>query len=143
MGISVPGESVDSVFVRPRLKPCPIVERRLPLVEMGRLATDAIQPYASDLEVRRHAEWILAQLYLFPYAYWLFTYRRIQSWNYAAGIALGMRPRNALRGIRLTRAARARLGLLYALVSAAGLLVPVRLFDANRAALLALAKRLT
>lgn len=139
-GIVIPGEVVDSVFSRPRMRPCPIVERELTLTHMGRIVADAIAPYASAGTWQREVEWVLAQLYLFPYVYWLITYRRIQSRRYALGVCLGMRPRNVMEGINLSLARRARLIVLWALVSLAATLVPVRLFDYARRPLHRLAK---
>jgi glycosyltransferase involved in cell wall biosynthesis len=143
MGVQVPGETVDSVFARARLDPCPIIERRSTLTEMGRLVADALQPTAQQWEWQHQVEWVIAQLYLFPYVYWLFTYRRIQSWNYALGICLGMRPRNVVDGLPLPARARIRLKLAYGLASLCGLVVPVQMFEMLTTRLLRIAKSLT
>jgi len=143
MGVQVPGQAVDSVFARPRLDPCPIVERRIPLSDMGRLVADALSPSLPADKWHRYAEWVIAQLYLFPYVYWLFTYRRIQSWRFALGICLGMRPRNVTAGLHLPAGARWRLTLVYVLASLSGLALPVSLFEALKRFLARLAKRLT
>jgi glycosyltransferase involved in cell wall biosynthesis len=140
LGTVIPGESVDSVLRRQRVDPCPIVERQITLTQMARIIADAIVPYAPKHVWQRHAEWIVAQLYLFPYPYWLVTFRRVQSWRYALGIALGMRPRNVTAGIDLPLMGRLRLGLLYVAISLGGLLVPDGLFERARRPLLRLAK---
>jgi glycosyltransferase involved in cell wall biosynthesis len=142
MGTVLPGETVDHVLRRPRLDPCPIVERRLTLTKLARIVDDAIAPYAPSGARQRYARWIATQLYLFPYPYWLVAYRRAQSWRYAVGIGLGMRPRNVLEGMPLSWRGRAWLSLVYGLVSLAGLLVPPWLFDASRRPLFRLAKAL-
>ena len=41
--LQVPGEGVDS-YVKPVLRPCPIVERPTNLVTIGALVTDAVRP---------------------------------------------------------------------------------------------------
>lgn len=125
---------------RQRLDPCPIIERRLTLTALATTVADAIAPYSSPPALQRYAEWVATQLYLFPYPYWLMTYRRAQSWRYAVGIALGMRPRNVLSGMPLSLPGRIRLMALYAAISAAGLLVPGWLFDFSRRPLFRLAK---
>src|SRR5579864_1727627 len=136
MGLVIAGESVDSVFRRERLDPCPIIERRIPLAQMARIVSDAIGPYMQASEWPRLTEWIIAQLYLFPYPYWLLTYRRIQSRRYSLGIALGMRPRVVAQGIPLPIVSRIRLLILYVLASTGGLILPLGVFDASKGPLL-------
>lgn len=143
MGLVVAGEDVDSVFRRERLDPCPIVERRIPLAQMARIVSDAVGPYTRAADWQKYMEWIVAQLYLFPYPYWLVNYRRIQSRRYSLGIALGMRPRVVTQGIRLPFTSRLRLTVVYLLTSVGGLMVPLAVFDASRRPLLRLAKALT
>ena len=84
-GLQISGETVDSYAARPRLKPCPIKERKTPLVQLGRLVIDAIRPYAGD-RVSALAVFIFIQILVFTYPFWIVEYRRVQSWNYAVGI---------------------------------------------------------
>src|SRR2546423_2748301 len=128
-GIQIPGAQVDSYARKPRLRPCPIVERRHTFDQLGRLVIDAIEPFANSAERQQLAERVLQQLLLFTYPYWIFEFRRVQSWNYAAGICLGMRPRNITQGIALNWPRRLRISSLYSAVSLVGLLSPVSLFD--------------
>jgi glycosyltransferase involved in cell wall biosynthesis len=138
--VRLPGEVVDSYARKPRVDPCPIVERRLNLDSFGRLVMDAVDPYLRPAERERCLTGVVAQLLLFTYPYWILEYRRVQSWPYAAGVCLGMRPRNVLAGLRLGRPRRSLVGALYAAVSLGGLLLPIGLFDRVRAPLYALAK---
>lgn len=126
--IQVEGEGVDSYAQKPRLNPCPIVERRHTFHFLGRLVIDAIEPYLSQKVKQDVSEKVLQQLIVFTYPFWIFEFRRIQSWKYAAGVCLGMRPRNILEGVTLSRLRRVRIALLYALVSSVGLVAPVNLF---------------
>jgi hypothetical protein len=71
---------------------------------------------------------ILRQLLVFTYPFWLVEYRRVQSWSYAAGIALGMRPKRTAFGVELTTAGRLLIQLYYVGASVAGLLSPNWLF---------------
>jgi len=139
-GIQLPGERVDS-YARPVSgEDRQIRERRLPLVDLGRVVVDAVAPYV-PLEERSHlAEGVLLQLLCFPYPYWVVEYRRVRSWKYAVGVCLGMRVKNIGEGFRFTRWRRLRLGAAYWLSTVVGLLVPVALFRGLYPLLYALAK---
>ncbi len=137
--IQIPGETVDSYAARPRLNPCPINERRTPLVDMGRLVFDAIQPY-SGRKAPALAFAVILQILLFPYAYWVIEYRRVQSWKYSVGICLGMRPSNVLGSMRLYWTHLQLLKALYLGITVAGLCIPIGVFDSFRSRLYALAK---
>ena len=139
--IPVPGEEVDSYVKRSKVWPCPIIERPLPLNLFGRLVADAIIQYTSGEQRRRLNERIFRQLYLYTYPYWLTEYRRVQSWRFAAGVALGMRPERSMAGVDLIGTRRWRTIWAYRLATAAGLAVPLGLFKRIRATLYRLAKR--
>jgi hypothetical protein len=139
LAIRIPGEDVDSYASKPRVDPCPIVARPLPLVMMGGLVEDAIRPHlqkGDDPLVER----IFWQILLFTYPFWIIEYRRVQSWNYAAGVCLGMRPARLLEKTRLDNVRRWRLSILFALVTLVGLLTPLWVFDWLHPKLYALAK---
>lgn len=140
-GIQIPGERVDSFALKPRLNPCPVIERRIPLVDVGRLVADAIEPYISGIARQKAFELILQQLLLYTYPYWLIEYRRVQSWKYAAGIALGMRLKNISQGLSLNFLQRLRLNLVYGAVTLTGLLVPIVVFRSLYPLLYSFAKR--
>jgi len=135
--IQLPDERVDSYALKPRIARCPVEERRLPMVQIGRLVIDAIAPYRAS---GRLLEKVVMQLLLFTYPFWIVEYRRIQSWRYALGICLGMRPRNLLENVSISWAGKLRLRILYGAVSFAGLLVPIKAFQAVQANLYSLAK---
>jgi hypothetical protein len=138
--ISLPNLTVDSYATRPRVQPCPIVERVLPLVQLGRLTVDALRPYSGADQQRRNAR-ILRQLLIFTYPFWLVEYRRVQSWRYAAGIALGMRPKRSALGVELDRGGRLVIRLCYLAASVIGLLAPLWSFERARPLLYRIAKR--
>ena len=140
--IQIAGESVDSYARRSRLKPCPIVERQLPLTRLAQVVTEAVSPSVEAEQRERTNQRIVRQIYRFPYFFWLMEYRRVQSWRYALGVALGMRPRHVLNAIPLSRWQRRKVGLLYLLITVAGLLIPVTLFQALRRPLYRIAKSL-
>jgi hypothetical protein len=138
--IQIPGESVDSYRARPVLDPCPIVERKLTLHLFPQLVFDAVAPFVEPERLGEIQEYVLRQMLLFTYPFWIFEYRRVQSWNYAAGICLGMRPSNIDPGHRLPLRRQASVAILYGAVTLAGLATPVSLFDRYRPALHKLAK---
>jgi hypothetical protein len=138
--IRIAGESVDSYASGGRLHPCPLVERPLNLVWIPRLITAAVEPYTTASERSALSRRVAAQLLTYTYPFWLFEYRRVQSWKYSAGVALGMRPRNLLRGVRLKATDDVLLRVLYAAATTAGLILPRALFERMRGRLFALAK---
>jgi glycosyltransferase involved in cell wall biosynthesis len=138
--IRVPNESVDSYACKPRLLPCPIIERRLPLSQLGRLVADAVAPHVTGRGRRTVIERILLQMLLFTYPFWIIEYRRVQSWRYAVGICLGMRPRIVTEGLELGSIGRLKLRAVYAFVTAGGLAVPTGVFGILRGRLYRIAK---
>jgi len=140
--IQISGESVDSYALKPRLNPCPIVERTLPMMVFGRVVADAIEPYLYLANREKIIEKIFLQLYLFTYPFWIVEYRRVQSWNYALGVCLGMKPKNVFLGIDLGIVRSARLYSLYFLVCAIGLSLPIELFNKWQPLLFSISKSL-
>lgn len=141
--VQVPGEHVDSYALWPRVDPCPIVERHLPVGRIGQLIADALAPYESPAERERSIERIARQLYLFTYPFWLVEYRRVQSWRYALGVCLALRPRHSLAGLPVSRFAFIRLSALFWASSVAALALPAPIFSALRGSLYRLAKAVT
>jgi hypothetical protein len=126
--VQIPGEQVDTYRIWPVLKHCPIIERPLNLAPIGRLAFAAVEPYIEGRTRERIARRIFGQLLLYTYPPWLFEYRKIQSWRYAAGICLGMRPKNLISNSNLGIVTRTYLKLLHAIVSLPGLIIPLSVF---------------
>lgn len=139
--IRVPGESVDNYALRARLDPCPVVERPLPMGMIPRLVTDAVTPYLSGDARRRAVEKIGRQILAFTYPYWIVEYRRVQSWKYALGVCLGMRPRRLFKDVKLEASQKLRLNGLYGVMSVLGLLSPLAAFDRAYPLLHRVAKR--
>src|SRR2546427_166085 len=110
--IQIPEETADSYARKPAIRNCPIQERRLPLTRYGQVAFEAVAPFVSPRERAWVLRRILAQVLVFTYPPWLIEYRRVQSHKYAMGIALGMRPRNILGGIKTGLCTRLYVGAL-------------------------------
>lgn len=129
--IQISGQLVDNYARWPRIQPCKIIERRLPFMRLGRVVCDAVRPFTGSVypELCFKVFW---QLLCFSYAPWIVEYRRVQSWKYAAGVCLAMRPRNILQGIALGWQRRVMVRVIYSIVTLAGLLVPIPVFDCGR-----------
>ena len=136
--IQVRGDAVDSYAHR--YNSGVLVERRLPLSRLAGVAVSAVKPYVRSRYMDVAIFKVVRQIYLYPYFYWLFEYRRVQSWRYAAGIALGMRPRHVLDGLALSWIGKCLVCGLFSVVTLIGLLVPVRLFRALQKPLYWIAK---
>lgn len=139
--IVLESEPVDS-YARLRREPrWPIRERRLPMGEIGRLVLDAVRPGLAESQVDGAIRTLFVQLYRFTYPFWFFEYRRVQSWSYAFGLFLGLRPAVVLGATRCNRACRLSIFVNYLAFGLLGLLVPRRVFESLRPRLYALAKR--
>jgi hypothetical protein len=137
--MKIAGESVDSYENRPRLDPCPIVERKTTLLQLGALVSDAVRPHAGK-QLARHEVQILLQVLFFTYPFCILQARRVQSWKYAAGNCLGMRPKNLFSQMHFSPFHRWFLGGVFFTVSCAALLMPISFFDACQPKLFAISK---
>jgi glycosyltransferase involved in cell wall biosynthesis len=137
--MTIPGESVDSYENRPRLNPCPIVERKTTLLQLGALVSDAVRPYAGKQSVWYDVQ-ILLQVLFFTYPFCILNARRVQSWKFAAGNCLGMRPKNLFSQMDFPLVHRWFLGSIFFAVSCAALLMPITFFDACQPKLFAISK---
>jgi hypothetical protein len=138
--IRLPNESVDSYACKPRVHPCPIIERRIPLCQLGRVVADAIDPHVAACDRKGIFARIILQLLLFTYPFWIIEYRRVQSWRYAVGISLGMRPRIIAEGLDLGALRTLKLRTIYGLVTTCGLMMPLNLFGSLQSRLYQFAK---
>jgi glycosyltransferase involved in cell wall biosynthesis len=127
--IQIAGESVDSYQARPVIRPCPIIERPTNLVTIGPLVADAIEPYVESSGRDWAVKSIFLQLLLFTFPFWIFEYRRVQSWRYALGVCLAMRPARILAAQQLSVWSRIVLRAAFGVVTAVGLLTPLVWFD--------------
>lgn len=125
--LRIPGESVDSYAAKPRLDPCPIVPRKFNLSAFPAVVSGALAAAVDESKLRQLNADVLQQLYSFTYPYWLIEFRRVQSWKYAAGIALGQRPKELMHGLELNAFDRARVRTRFLFSTVGGLLAPVKL----------------
>jgi glycosyltransferase involved in cell wall biosynthesis len=139
--IQIPGQAVDSYRPHQRLRPCPIVERRLPMGRLLEVVATGLEPYHTGVDRERNLLCVATQLYRFTYPFWIIEYRRVQSWRYAVGVLLALRPTVTAKRVALSRASAFRMWLLYILGGAIALILPITLFDFLRPRLYAVAKR--
>jgi hypothetical protein len=113
---------------------------------MGRLlevVAAGLEPYHTGADREKNLIRAARQLYRFTYPFWIIEYRRVQSWRYALGVLLGLRPTKTAERIALSRASGIRLWLLYFSSGVVALMLPIGLFDFLRPHLYALAKRMS
>jgi glycosyltransferase involved in cell wall biosynthesis len=125
---------------KPRLSPCPIITRPIPFNDIGRVVCDAIAPTVPPIKARQLCFKVFYQLFTITYPYWLFEYRQVQSWNYAAGIALGMLPRRSMRDVKFGLLRRTALLAVFWSTTALGMMIPQGLFQRLKPALYRFAK---
>ena len=139
--LQIAGQVVNSYRMKSRLQPCPIIERPLPMGRLLEVVAAGLAPYHQGAERERHLLRVVRQLYEFTYPFWVVEYRRVQSWRYAFGVFLALRPARICKGLPLSWFARLRLWLPYLMIGAVALSVPIRGFDALRPRLYTIAKR--
>lgn len=139
--LQIAGQSVDNYRLRPRIRPCPVVPRSLPMGRLLEVVAAGLGPYHDGRGRNRNVLSVAGQLYLFTYPFWLLEYRRVQSWRYSLGVFLGLSPGRLAKGLSLSRFALLEMWSKYLIAGALGLLTPIRLFDLLRPRLYALAKR--
>lgn len=127
-GIKIRGQEVESYASKARITKCSVTERHIPLNSYGKLVIDGIGPCGSLRQKRKINEYVIRQILFFTYPYWIFEYRRVQSWRYALGICLGMRPRNILTGVDLSFWQIIKIRIMYGLVSLVALSAPAQIF---------------
>lgn len=118
------GEAVNSYATEDRRPERGIPRQRIPLVQTARLVLDAVSPYLRRQRLRLVLS-VLIQYFGFLYPYWLFEYRRVQSWRYAAGVARAMRPRHSLADAEVSALERACASMTYGVATVIGFVLPL------------------
>ena len=139
--IQLPGQTVDSYRAKARIWPCKIEPRHLP---MGRLLQTVAAGLDSNIDnqVRKRALFSAArQLYVYTYPYWIFEYRSVQSFNYALGVYLALRPSVTTKATGLGGARLLTLWMIYLSAGIVGFTLPVTWFNSVRSHLYSFAKR--
>jgi glycosyltransferase involved in cell wall biosynthesis len=138
--IQIPGQTVESYRTRERIWPCPIQDRPLPLGRILETVALGLRSTTHNSECDRAIASVARQLYLFTYPFWIFEYRRVQSFNYSLGVYMALRPNLTTRKARLRHLDYLLVWLIYLAVGIVGFATPVSLFDRLRWRLYRLAK---
>ena len=139
--LQIAGQTVDSYRALPRLHPCPIVERPLPMVRLLQVVAAGL---GSDDAAKGREENLIRvakQLYRFTYPFWATEYRVSQSWRFAVGVYLALRPTRIANGLTFSRYGQFRLWLTYLCFGLLALTIPLPLFSVFRPWLYVFAKR--
>jgi len=131
--LATSNDFVDAYVRATRLNPCPIEVRTRPFGKIAQVVATAVAPFQPNSLRRRESEQILRQLYLFTYPFWILEHRRIQSWNFAVGIVLGIQPKLVAEGLALGIARRTWIWLLWLFISIGSLILPLAFFNLSRA----------
>lgn len=140
--IQIPGQVVDSYRSRPKLSPCPAVDIPLPMGRILETVAHGVQKGVSGRSPRDNAVFKVAlQIYIFTYPYWIFEYRRVQSFNFALGMYKALRPSLTTQRAKLPIQKYFIIWFLYLIVGIVSFVVPIRLFDRYKEKLYEIAKR--
>ena len=112
---------------------------------MGRLlevVAAGLDPYHEGAERHANLLRVARQLYRFTYPFWIVEYRRVQSWCYALGVLIALRPTRITKRLSLSQSANLRLWVSYVCVGLAALSIPISAFDVLRPQFYDLANRI-
>jgi glycosyltransferase involved in cell wall biosynthesis len=140
--LQIEGQTVDSYRKLPRLRPCPIVERALPMAQLLRVVAAGLASGVTPRDQERNLILVGKQLYKFTYPFWVIEYRASQSWRFAVGVYLGLRPTRIANGLVFSRHSRFQLWSMYIGFGFLALTIPISLFSVFRSWLYTFAKRL-
>ena len=140
--IEVPGQIVESYRTTPRLVSAPILERPLPMGRLLKVVAAGLDPHHEGADRQANLLRVAGQLYRFTYPFWIVEYRRVQSWRYALGVFLALRPTRITDGLSLSRSVNLRLWVIYMVGGLVALSIPIAAFDALRPHFYSLAKRI-
>jgi hypothetical protein len=127
--IQIPGQDVDSYRKKPRLSPCPIMRRPLPMGRLLEVVAYALRPCVDAKTLDRLLYSSARSLYSFTYPFWGIEYKRAQSVRYALGVLWALDPSTVAKGQGLSSRSVLALWPIYLATSAGALLVPTWLFD--------------
>ncbi len=133
--VTVEGHTVPNYASRWRNSSWSFQSRQTGLDSVIRVTADAVLPFVEKSEQPATLRRIVSKVLMSSYPFWLFEYRRVSNWSFAAGVARGLWPVKLLAEYKLAWTDRLYLWLLYFLVSIGGLLAPVSLLDGLRSKL--------
>lgn len=129
--VRVEGHTVPNYASKWANAPWSFQSRHTGLDSVIRVTADAVLPLVPKAEQPTTLRRIVAKVLMSSYPFWLFEYRRVSSWSFAAGVARGMWLQKLLAEYK-PAGPDLYLWLLYLSVTAAGLLTPVSLLNGVR-----------
>lgn len=119
-----------------------IHEERGGLDRVFAVTLDGVRDHIKPRELNRIIRKIYSQLYYYTYPFWLYAYRKEGVYKASANLALGCRPTLLVKS-NLSFLNFFHSWLIYSLVTAAGLILPVSFVDALKNFFKKLSKRTT
>lgn len=139
--LQIAGQTVDSYRALARLHPCPIVERPLPMVRLLQVVAAGLGSDDATKSREENLIRVAKQLYRFTYPFWAIEYRVSQSWRFAVGVYLALRPTRIANGLTFSRYGQFRLWSMYICFGLLALTIPTPVFRVFRPWLYTFAKR--
>ena len=133
--VRVEGHSVPNYASKWANAPRSFQSRHTGLDSVIRVTSDAVLPLLPMAQQSATLRRIVAKVLAFTYPFWLFEYRRVSRWSFAAGVARGLWPGNLLSEYRIGFLNRAYLYALYSVVTLAALALPIALLNRVRSKL--------
>ena len=140
--VRVEGHTVPNYASKWANAPWSFQSRHTGLDSVIRVTADAVLPLLPERQQSAALRHIVAKVLVTTYPAWLFEYRRVSNWSFAAGIARAMRPWKLLKEHQSRPFDSAYLYALYALVTVTGLVFPLALFKPARSRLAELVRYL-
>jgi hypothetical protein len=139
--VRLDGKTVPNYVTLRSGAPLSLESRHTGLDSVIRVTADAVLPKVPEKQRSGALRRIIGQVLTTSYPHWLFEYRRVANWTFAAGVARGTWPRHLLAEYSLSEKDRAWLWAVYTMVTAVGLLLPASLFARFRVQLADLVRR--
>jgi glycosyltransferase involved in cell wall biosynthesis len=140
--VRIDGKGVANYVSRWSGVPWSFEPRQTGLTSVLRVTADAILPFLPEHQRSTALRRILTQVLSVPYPHWLLEYRRVANWSFSVGVARDLYPPALFDDHALDPLDRAYIWAVWATVTAAGLSIPVRLFDPLRDRLASAVRRI-
>lgn len=139
--IQIIDEVVDSYRTKSNFRKCKIMRRSLPMGRILETVAFGIDCVTSGPARDKAIFSVAKQLYQYTYPFWIFEFRRVQSFNYSLGVYLALAPSQIARQVNMRQFEYFKVWWLYVFVGVVGFCTPIWFFDRFKPLLYALAKR--
>jgi len=139
--IQIVDEVVDSYRNKSDYRYCKVMMRPLPMGRILETVAYGIDCATSGAGRNNAIASVAKQLYQYTYPFWIFEYRRVQSFNYSLGVYLALAPSRIAKKVNMQQFAYYKVWWLYVVVGVVGFCTPIWFFDRLKPWLYTLAKR--